>query len=130
MERSENPFIPRDPCHPYKNDFLIMNRVGEICSGGGRERKKKKRGRGNLSLKESIINTLVEIRGKRMAAQGFGLSGRNRKWMGAGKCPEIRMSLCVSARRLSVWFGVGGGGAAALRVGTGGRRKEMRIDGH
>lgn len=63
MERSENPFIPCDlpVLLPLQKLFLIMSRVGKLRSGGESERMEERDGK-NLSFKESIINSLVQIR--------------------------------------------------------------------
>ena len=64
MEKSENPFIPRDRVTALTLTKMIFNNeLGGGDTQRGRELEKEREGE-NLSLKESIINTLVEIRGK------------------------------------------------------------------
>ena len=60
----ENPFIPCDRVTVLTlTEMIFNNELGGGDTQGGRELEKEREGE-NLSLKESIINTLVEIRGK------------------------------------------------------------------
>lgn len=64
IEKSENQFIPCDcVTTPTLTEMIFNNELGGGDMQGGRKLENEREGE-NLSLKESIINTLVEIRGK------------------------------------------------------------------